>query len=820
MGKIKIKKLNNQGSTFVLSLLVITLLTTLALALANASLGNMMMKSVDRNSKNTFYTSETLLDEIRASVGHSSLRNLATAYEDVLTSIVDTKTGFQEVVNNTDANNQLKAKYVENVLKEITNGAVVFSGEEKKAFSTDLVNASDVHKNIASYINNTYIEGYDAGMASVKTIGSVEAYKDFAEDCKWKVIVKDVVINYKEKKVGETYFSNITVDLEIEYPNMMVDFTNTNRLTDFINYSLIANGSVKIPSQKVNVNASVYAGNTIDIMSNSDYKGAEVVFAPKAGSVMNIDVICGSNSGQGAIRVGGNGSVSSKVQFNSTNIWCTNIATMKKFEEGSTQDATAGAEIFIDTYSNSYVRDDLSVDAQKSDVRVFGTYYGYKYDGIDSAVGHLASSAIIVNGRNSKLTLGPSYIFLGGRAYIDISSGAYKTGESLSLRASQEVYLVPSEFLGVNFGTTLTNPMSKDVWDVDLGDKIGQPNDVTGEIIKECEIPDDYFAKEYLADPPYTIRRHNDMVYVYFNFKHDGTGRDYEKEYIKAVVSGANDDMYDKLERYNKNLFGGEGSVIKVEPGISIDATGILMETESGNPGFTDTNMGMVIPVINQTSTDLDNRYNIYTHLLATIPWDDGTSRYYVYGSNNNNAMREALAKLRGYVVTDDELNSILSQNNIMNNIINMNLLKEQGNEYNPAGEAIDYGPPTKKYVKIATNADVSIDDSNEIDGGIIITTGNVTVARNFEGLIIAGGDIKFDNDATISTNINMIEEFIIGKEKFRNVSIDEEDCPFKDYFLAYKSSAVDTDSSEAVKIENVDYKDLVYFNNWRKYED
>ena len=80
MIRFKIKKLNNQGSTFVLSLLVITLLTTLALALANASLSNMMMKSMDRSAKKNFYTAESLLDEVRAGIGRDSLDCLADSY--------------------------------------------------------------------------------------------------------------------------------------------------------------------------------------------------------------------------------------------------------------------------------------------------------------------------------------------------------------------------------------------------------------------------------------------------------------------------------------------------------------------------------------------------------------------------------------------------------------------------------------------------------------------------------------------------------------------------------------------------------------------
>ena len=119
MRSFKLKKLNNQGSTFVLALLVIMLLTTLSLALANASINNMMMKSIDRNSKKTFYTSESLLDEIRAGIGYNSMDNLAKAYETVLTQLVDTSTGISSVVDNNTANNKTYHKKM--ILEKIKN---------------------------------------------------------------------------------------------------------------------------------------------------------------------------------------------------------------------------------------------------------------------------------------------------------------------------------------------------------------------------------------------------------------------------------------------------------------------------------------------------------------------------------------------------------------------------------------------------------------------------------------------------------------------------------------------------------------------------
>lgn len=810
MGKIKFKKLNNQGSTFVLSLLVITLLTTLALALANASLGNMMMKSVDRNSKDAFYTSETLLDEIRAGIGHESVRNLGEAYEYVLTNIVDSSSGFPKVLSNSDANLNLKSKYIEYVLSDITGGLLAFANADVKEVSslTDAINPSDIHNRVIDYINSEYIQGYVDGMAEVTSIGHVEAYKDSARAYQWIVIVKDVAVSYKERKSGEVYFSNITVDLEIEYPNMVVDFTNTNRITDFTNFSLIADNSINMVGQNINVHASVYAGNLLDVAS-SNSTPTQVLFQPSSSSYINIDVICGGDTidGSGTIRVGGNTSVQSTAHFKSTNIWCTNIATRKMFDGAAgPQDATAGAVITIDENSNSYVRDDLAIDAQNSNVTVLGEYYGYKHDGVDTPVGHLASSAIIVNGKHSNVHIGASKLFLGGRAYIDIASGQYVTGEALSLRASQEAYLVPPEYLGVNYGVPLTNPVSKTEWEsIKEMRRNGEVNEDTGLPIKEFELPADYFANAYLhTGIPYTERAvGSDLVYIYFNFKNNTEAANY----IKAVASGADEEMKKVLDRYTGNLFGNGNSVTVTTPESSIDSTGVFMEVDNRVTGHAVGTANMSP----NTSTDLDNRYQILTHLLAGIPWDEATGRHYVLDK------RVSLKELRGYEISDEELIDIMGQTAIMNNLVDTTLLST--NLYNPSGKKIAYGDPHETYVKIATNADVRIDESNPIDGGIIITTGSVEVCRNFKGLIIAGGNIDVKGNVRLTTDANMVEEFIVGKEEFEDPDY-EEDIPFKEYFIAYKSSATDEDSREEVKIENVDYKDLVNFNNWRKYED
>ena len=986
MGKIKIKKLNNQGSTFVMALLVITLLTTLALALANASIGNMMMKSIDRGSKKTFYTAETLLDEIRAGIGYSSMDNLALAYEVVLTNLVDyNASDAATVVDNTEANTEFRKKYVDNVLNTITGGKLQFgtvaSGTADNISSESAHNADEIKANAKAYIQN-FIAYED--MAEVKSVGHVKAYKNSTSG--YIVIIEDVAVAYKENKGAETYFSNITADLEIEFPNMVVDFTTTNTLNDFINYTLIADNSLTIAGQTVNVNASAYAGKLIDIAPSGSVPG-DVTFQQRPGTSTNINVICGGNAEElsGTIRVGGNTEVASTARFYGANIWCTNIATRRMFGDG-TSEATKGANIIIGDNCYTYVKDDLSVDAQGSNVTVGGEYYGYMYDGRDNSSGHLASSAIIVNGKKSSVTISTRKLFLGGRAYIDIADsrlGAYMTGESMGLKGDQEVYLVPSKFLGGN-----PNPMSAEQWRDFSGEveepsteaptsnqpetttrpveeqtttpveeqttttpvqeqtttpvqeqtttkrpgKPGEEETTTSQrnkwddpdywkdkknwpkipqeawynpenwkylpdsfwekekknkkerwgkylpsnfwtkaeyqayipqafwkynpdkkpragmntnnmrvnayayssirprlinrisladvVIAPIDIPNDYFAKQYLnPSVPYVTRRVGDLVYVYWNF----TSSSAATKYIKDVLNGKDIELRDKLNQYTKNLFSDDTSFVRVDANVvdpsNVYATGILMEATGGastgsSTSYTEATGVMPEVLFTQNSLDYRNRYEIYTHLLAAIPWDHESARYYVMDSAT------ALEQLRDFVTDGNEL----TQTSIINNIIDTVLL--ESNEYNGNGQYFVYQPNgdgSKNLIKMITKA-TNYTVPSDVHGGIIVCKGNITLNHDFDGLLLAGGDINIVGNATLTTDPTKIEQLILGYESFvdrdGNRVADTEDVPFKQYFYSYKVGAVVEDSRENVKIEDVNYRDLVSFNNWRKYED
>lgn len=796
MVKFKIKKLNNEGSTFVLALLVITLLTTLAFALASASLTNMMMKSVDRTAKKNFYTAESLLDEVRAGIGYNSLDNMAAAYELVLSSLIMNEQDGVTVKDNNTANTDLKNAYIENVLAQVTGGKLSFGLSDEVA--TDST-TDEARTNAVQYIQS-YIQGYAAGMANVTSVGTIKAYKGAGGGQVWAIAIEDVAFSYKEERNGEISFANITTDIEIEYPNMKVDFTTTNRITDFINYGLIADNSLQIAGKTVKVNASAYAGHLIEVVPDTS-RGADVTFSSLTNE--NINVVCGGNSTDasddgvsGSIKIGGNADYQSVANFSRANIWCNNILTHRYSINND-----KGAKIFIDDKCNSYVRDDLTLEAANSEVALNGKYYGYMYDGFN--VGHGASSAIIVNGTNSKLSVGASKLMIGGHAYIDIATDKqYMTGEALALKGSQEVYLVPDKFLGQGYKDKIQNPTSVDAWTAMTTAA------TTDTSIKVFNMDSTYFAKNYLVDgDPYEVITLNEMVYVYWNFKDNASAA----SFIKDVADGKDPELKDKLTKFNSLLFGSSSITVSTES-ANIESTGMFMQSNSGLPGYKAPS-ATANDVFTLTNKDLKNRYQIISHLLVSLPWESGNVRYYATNAE------QALEQLRGISLENNEL----EQTAIIYNILSMDLLTgASANEYNRAGKPIVYGTELQNYTKVAVKGDYTVPDGSggttKIDGGIIVATGSVTLNHNFDGLIIAGGDIKIVGDAQITTNSNMIEEFILGKEDFKDGTT--EDIAFKAYFLAYKSMAVEEDSAEDIKIENLNYKDLVSFDNWRKYED
>ena len=83
------KKQNNAGSAIVLVIVVMALMGIMVTTILYMCLANFQMKANDLNSKNNFYTAETVLDEIRV-----GLQGEASAATDI---------AYMSVIQNYDA---------------------------------------------------------------------------------------------------------------------------------------------------------------------------------------------------------------------------------------------------------------------------------------------------------------------------------------------------------------------------------------------------------------------------------------------------------------------------------------------------------------------------------------------------------------------------------------------------------------------------------------------------------------------------------------------------------------------------------------------
>lgn len=799
------KRLNNKGNTMVMALVAIAFVALLVVAVLSASLVNINLKRMNSRSKNTFYTAESVLDEIRAGVGHDAVTSMSTAYEKVLTTMVRQGESYKYVINNDQANKEFKEIFIEDMLKKVSNDALSF--ENNNIVSTD---DSAVLGDAVSYLDD-FIEGYDdtGKTAKVKSISKITAVKEEG-GLRYTIVLQDVVIDYKEDKADEDYFSNITVDLDITFPNLTVDFAGGNSLLSFQEYSLITDRDIMISGKTLNVNsAHIYAGNDIWVTAadTSDGAGGALNVTGNAvsidGAVQNANIVAGKD-----IVIKGSSFHKSQMTVNGGDIWCTNLTTDSCLGTGDV-DISIGSELSIDSFSNTYIKDDLNLFGSESDVTIGGNLYAYSHDG-SSNTNHATSSAIIITGDNSQLRLNLNKLIVGGRSYIIIPGETYNymTGESISVRADQELYLIPSQFI---YGTP-GNPMAKSAWEHLVAEQEDPAINETGTPLVSITGS----LTEGLLDStnPYVVKVSGNVAYLYYNFNNKASAT----EYVKRIINGGDAVLRANLNSYFTSVVSGvsvtagsmyTAGVLMQSSGNAVTNTGSLQTGGVGSVTYANSNGTIPTDVFHLSSMNYKNRFDILTHLLADIPATKNGTEYIV--NDTTAALTEFYSN---YAITGSEMTNSASAN-----IVDYSLI--ESHQYNTEENLVMYD---SGIIKLAIDEATYVVPS-EVTGGIIISTGVVKLDHDFRGLIICKENIIITDNATVTTDVTMIENLIRNEYLFddgetdpENKQVEEE--PFKNYFYAYKDLAGDDDSSEPVKIENISYKDIVGANNWRKYDD
>ena len=485
-------KKDNKGSSFVLVMVSVALIMILVAVLFVMMFMQYRMVNLNRQTKDNFYYLEEVLGEMRAGIGNESVQQLKKAYDETVAMVVyyDTNQNKYMSVSSETATDIMRNKFHQYI-------AGTFCTESTGTLRDASISRNQLQSILLSYVKDVTIANNTNTTASGVTI-------TFGNNFKCKAIqstnpvatigykVQDITVSRVDKNGNE---QSITTDITIYPPKSALNFlASADDLENLFTYALAADYGIEVTggsTTNVRIVGNVYAaadfrdngiyGGTItdptastlgtitgsraggaQTDDNSNYSG---IFVSGQGTSLSMssDVIAvnGSIAAKDGAKIVGNTRTTGTNTGNSRGlaksiVWANNIATLGARENS------------INLNGEFNIADDLELNAEESNVKLTGAYYGYNYaaeDEFEPTAGHnqitsakdpkqhTNSSAIIVNGEKCSLDLsGIESMIVNGRAYLDVASkkanstdtvtNDIKTAETIAVKGTQLVYRV------------------------------------------------------------------------------------------------------------------------------------------------------------------------------------------------------------------------------------------------------------------------------------------------------------------------------------------------------------------------------------------
>lgn len=798
---------NNDGVSIVTAIIAIGFVLMLISILMSSTVMNFKMRNMNVYGKDSFYSAEQVLDELEVGLEQVVQDSLSQAYISVLTKYND------EDMTASAKNEKVKAEFYENIGKRIgLDGstkqyvamAVNNSADNPVGLYTLLKESTRWHEGTSGQdgVNDAYgafLRGYDNKTAASAEAADSVYVGDMIMTNTDGIYLKNLVVYYRDEN---GFVSTIKTDIHLIYPDFA--FSNPN-MPQIGKYSFITDtaleqehkGVTKSQAYTVSITGSSYAFAIDTIGTKLNYAFL------KAND--NVHVVATEINIK-------NGSINT---VEDTELWVGDINV-------------ESSNVNLNGYS--YVADDLNIKGKDCYVTLAGYYYGYGNSTAEN--GAYSSSAILVNGVNTTLDL--QYVkklILAGRAFVDINANSYKkdaaddadktsgkktnrnkvattpksavtmyyTGESISAKSNQLVYLVPSECIAVdedNNSIYNGNPLTLEQYNsIELNGytevalnkevaKLGAAGNTLGEYL-DLEEP----VKRVF------VRTHDDtdtLVYFYMNFASEEAANLYFLKYY-----GIN---YDSVDKYMSLYISA----------IKLPETGATMKLSFAGNVFNDIvedgedkrEVPGYIKAVDSANTTISeafaedyeyyiSRFESYCTILSPTMDDKVEGPFYTYTTRNKkNGYGPAVPVLFEHIVNEESFKEIADDTSTFKDAKNTRVLLLHG-------ATVD----TVKQIDLHSYPDVNLIIA---DCGVEFTGGN-----KFEGCIIAKGKIKVP-----SSNF----DFVANQKKVDEcLNLLSEDQVYYVYEVFMDANELkylsETDNNSG------DYRiqDLVVFENWTK---
>lgn len=534
----------NKGFSLITVIIAVSFIGILGLLVLYMALSNFQMKIIDLKGKDSFYTAERAIEEIRVGLQEDVGNSMSEAYIKVLETY-DKDENSKDVV----LDKQRQNDFVNEFIKKMANRLKKDSDQSK--YNLDYLKK---YLDMKINENETLIVTTPSNKEPVMT-----------KDNKNGILLKNLKVIYVDPK---GYASVIETDIRLGIPK--VQFPTPSTLPDLMNMIVVAGKGIICEGGNTTISGSIYSGILQDINDNTILeKNPYTSIWVKSGA--NLDIQSGDKIvSAGEIYMEPNASFTSET---GVTLWAQGVKL------SSAQ---------VNLLGTTYLSDDLTIESGSgSKVTVQGEYYGYGYP--ESARSSLnkymydnqekrwsdtaLSSSIVINGKNTTLDLsGVRKIMLAGRSYIGTSkvsnSNDIMMGESITVKGTQLAYLLPPELIDAsklkNPEMEIKNPMS--VSDYENSGLI-QMNSIPLKMDEEVPELGNKSLNEIGIDSKKPVQKvfYNNnaderYVYFYLNFKDSKASSDFMYDYYMN-----NPTVKTNLDKYLSFYLSGTNSGIKVK---------------------------------------------------------------------------------------------------------------------------------------------------------------------------------------------------------------------------------------------------------------
>ena len=778
------RKRRNSGSSIVIVIIAMAMIGILATTLLWMSYVNYKIKVNDIRNKNSFYSAETVMEQIVAGLQKETSDSVAVAYQEVLSN-------WETLENETNRYSTFASVYLDTLVKHLRN-----SEKGDGYYNRDIL-MNYVDTEIWKNVNQTaWKNGTDEADAEKEPVMELVNGNS--------LILHNVFVSY----VDGDRLSIVSTDLCLDAPEIV--FTRSGSVDDLYDYLLIGNQGISLTkgSGQVTGDGSIYAG--IDEATG------------KGGITINPASSLAINNGRYVISKGeidvigpGAGFIVRDAKETGSSVYAKSL------------DLQSG---MISLDSKTYIANDLTLSGNGSKATLTKEYYGYGTStetGLeDRTTDQENSSAIIINGQNSTVNLsGVNTLMLAGRAYIGTNTTkkeldqnteknekAVLMGESITVKGGQIAYLVPTECLGVYNGETLIgqNPLTQD-----QATKMQAYKDQYGEEFREVDFtrPVSRLGGESLSSFGVADMDHIRKV----STQYVGGGTESKSLTYYYLVMDA-----DYAAKYYQAYYKQDNNKETIDNYFKKYATGgiLLGDYTSEQNSYTILGNALVSDVLSQSGVSLlaskENATNAMTPAEAAQKSADIANVYKGLTTN----------------LSEDGASASTFQN-VFESVIKKEITtkqedgsekKEPIQEYlvdNGTGGTMEF--TTEDGLKgIITTGNYTLSSAT---GGasnirLIVSLGDIMIDRNFTGLAIAKGTITIDgatHNGAASLKRNKMELY-----KVLNATTGEEGAAITPmaFFVNGETGLADGVQEAATDDAgnlNIDYTEIVRYMNWEK---